>query len=339
MRYHAALDNPTHTLVGLMLSRAGLNRLTPGASLLMMLAANGPDIDTISWIGGSLAHLRYHRGFTHSWFFVPLVAILPVLITRLFYKKDFHWGWAYFASIIGVASHILLDWTNAYGIRALLPMSSEWLALNITFVIDPWIWAVLTLAVGAPYISSLVSSEIGAKTTPGQGWAIFALLFIVAYNSGRYVAHERAIEVLNARIYNGETPRRVGAFPEMANPLRWTAVVELPGSYWVSSVDLMQEFDPTAGRIFYKPQLTPEIEAAKATEPFRVFTDFSQWQLWRVTPMPSPEGSTRVQLFDLRFGNPVAPGFVADARVLQGNRVEDAEFRFGGIKLGARGTP
>lgn len=341
MRYHAALDNPTHTLVGLMMSRAGLNRLTPGASLLMMLAANAPDIDAVSWIGGSLAHLRYHRGYTHAWLFVPLIAILPVLLTRLFYRKDFRWGMAYLASVLGVSSHLLLDWTNAYGIRTLLPLSSEWLALNITFVVDPWIWAVLTLAVGGPFISSLVGSEIGARRNPypGTGWAIFALLFVVLYDTGRYLAHERAMEILNARIYNGETPKRVGAFPEMANPLRWTAVVELPGSYWISEVDLLREFDPTAGRTFYKPAPGPALEAARATEPFRIFADFNQWPLWRMTPMPSPEGATRVQLYDLRFGDPVAPGFTADALVLPGGRVEDAEFRFGGVKLGSRGNP
>jgi inner membrane protein len=322
-----------------MLSRAGLNRLSPRPTLLMVLAANAPDVDAVSWLGGSIGHLQYHRGYTHTWMFLPLVAMLPVLIIRLLVRKSdppFVWWKAYLASLVGVASHILLDWTNSYGIRTLLPFSSEWLSLNTTFVVDPWIWAVLTLAVGAPFISSLVSSEIGGRKTTGKGWAIFALLFIVLYDTGRYLAHSRAVEILNARIYNGETPRRVGAFPEFANPLRWNAVVELPGSYWVSSVNLLEEFDPTAGRIFFKPPLTPELEAARNTQPFRVFQDFNQWQLWRTTPMPSPEGSVKVQLFDLRFGDPVQPGFVAEALVLTGQRVEDAEFRFGGVRIGSR---
>lgn len=316
-----------------MLSRAGLNRLIPRADMLLILAANAPDVDAISWIGGSTAHLHYHRWYTHSWMLVPLIAILPVLIHRLFVKQGFRWMYAYLLSLIGVVSHILLDMTNSYGVRALLPLHSDWLSFNTTFVVDPWIWAVLTLAVGGPFISSLVSSEIGAKKSTGQGWAIFALLFIVLYDAGRYVAHDRAMQILNSRIYNGETPKRVGAFPQFANPLRWSAVVELPGSYWVSSVNLLEEFDPSGGRVFFKSPFTPEVEAARATEPFRVFADFNQWQLWRTTPMPQPEGSQLVQLFDLRFGNPVEPGFVAEANVLPGKRVEDAEFRFGQFRV------
>ncbi len=338
MRYYAALDNPTHALVGLMLSRAGLNRLSPRASLLMILAANAPDIDAISWLGGSASHLHYHRGYTHAWVFVPLIAILPVLITYFFRGKaqPFIWWKAYLASIAGVVSHLLLDWTNSYGIRTMLPFSSDWVSLNTTFVVDPWIWGVLALAIGAPFISSLVSGEIGAKKSSGQGWAIFALVFILLYDGGRYVAHDRAIEILNTRIYNGETPRRVGAFPEFANPMRWTAVVELPNSYWLSSVNLMQEFDPGAGRTFFKAPFTPELEAARKTTPFQIFAQFNQWQLWRVVPMPSPEGAVKVQLFDLRFGDPVEPGFIAEADVLPGQRVEGAEFRFSSPKLQSR---
>ncbi len=319
-----------------MLSRAGFNRFSPRANLLLMLASNAPDIDLISWIGGTTGHLTYHRWYTHAWVMAPILSLLPVLIARLFTRQGFNWWKAWLISIIGVASHILLDSTNSFGIRSLLPFSPDWRSLDTTFVIDPWIWGILLLAVGAPFISSLVSSEIGGKKSSGQGWAIFALLFVLLYDAGRYAAHDRAIEILSARMFNGETPRRVGAFPEFANPMRWSAVVELPGSYWVSSVNLLEEFDPGAGRIFYKTPFNPEIEAARATEPFRVFMDFTKWQLWRTTPMPSPEGAIKVHLFDLRFGDPVSPGFLAQATVLPGKRVEDPEIRFGGLKLTPR---
>ena len=41
------MDNLTHTLTGLALSRAGLNRYYARAGLVLMLAANAPDIDVI----------------------------------------------------------------------------------------------------------------------------------------------------------------------------------------------------------------------------------------------------------------------------------------------------
>jgi inner membrane protein len=48
------MDNLTHTLTGLMLSRAGLNRWHPRASLVLMLSANIPDIDFVAVARGGL---------------------------------------------------------------------------------------------------------------------------------------------------------------------------------------------------------------------------------------------------------------------------------------------
>src|ERR1043165_1620564 len=45
------MDPLTHTATGLFLSRAGLNRWTPLATPILLLAANAPDID-IGGVGG-----------------------------------------------------------------------------------------------------------------------------------------------------------------------------------------------------------------------------------------------------------------------------------------------
>ena len=39
------MDNLTHSLVGLMLARAGLEKTTPRGTAMMVLAANAPDAD------------------------------------------------------------------------------------------------------------------------------------------------------------------------------------------------------------------------------------------------------------------------------------------------------
>jgi inner membrane protein len=71
------MDNVTHTLVGLMLSRAGgfnsnKARGEKGASVAIMLAANAPDMDTYNFFNDSLTYLQVHRGYTHSFAFAPL---------------------------------------------------------------------------------------------------------------------------------------------------------------------------------------------------------------------------------------------------------------------------
>src|ERR1700678_425706 len=105
------MDQLTHTLTGLFLSRAGLNRWTPNASAILMLAANAPDIDIVSAAGGSLNYLHFHRHITHSIVAAPVIALGTVALVRLLGRKPIRWAGAFFASLIAVASHLLLDLT------------------------------------------------------------------------------------------------------------------------------------------------------------------------------------------------------------------------------------
>src|SRR5439155_27215011 len=114
------MDNLTHTAIGLFLARAGLRRLSPYATPMILLAANAPDMDVVSAAGGSLNYLHYHRHLTHSLAALPFLAILAVALVRLIGRKPVNWAGALAAAAIGLASHLLLDWTNIYGIRMLL---------------------------------------------------------------------------------------------------------------------------------------------------------------------------------------------------------------------------
>jgi hypothetical protein len=151
------------------------------------------------------------------------------------------------------------------------------------------------------------------RGTPGRGFAIFALLFLVAYNGGRAVLHDRATAVLDARLYDGAAPSRVAALPTVGNPFRWRGLVETAEAYSVYDVNLLGEFDPRRGRRFYKPAPDPAIATAARTRAFTEFLRFSQYPLWRVAPVWEPEAGTRVEAMDMRFGTPAAPAFVVTA--------------------------
>lgn len=324
------MDNLTHSLTGLFLSRAGLNRISPHASWILVLAANAPDVDAVSALKGSLFYLHYHRHLTHSLIALPLVALLPVVLVRLAIRKPISWMRAYSIAIVGVASHLALDSTNLYGIRLLLPFSGRWFRLDITSVIDIWIWTVLLLAVVAPLLSRLVGGEIGSTAAaPGRSFAVFALCFLLLYNFARALLHERAVSVLDSRLYENTAPLRVAAFPGPANPFAWSGVVETASSFSLHKVNLLDDFDPASGRVFYKPEPSPALEAANQTETFREFLRFSQYPFWRVTPLAEPEDARRVEVMDLRFGSPVEPGFVATAILDSQLRVLRSWFQFG----------
>ncbi len=323
------MDNVTHTLTGLVLSRAGFNRLVPRASLILVLAANAADLDAVSALGGSLSYLNAHRGWTHGIPAIPLLAILPVLIARLVARRPIPWLRCYLVSLAGTATHALLDWTNVYGVRLLAPFSQQWFRGDFLNIVDVWVWAVLSLSLLWSWLSRLVGSEIGVKSAPGRGLAIFTLCFLAAYGAARGALHQRAVAVLDSRIYQGAAPLRVAALPSAFSPFRWRGIVEGEGFWELNEVDLLGEFDPTEGRVLYKPQPSPALESASRTAEFQEYLRFAQYVYWRVTPLDNPEGAQRVEAMDLRFGPSSEPRFVATAVVLAGQRVESAGFTFG----------
>jgi inner membrane protein len=147
------MDNLTHSLVGLTAAEAGLEKLSPGATTLCILAANAPDIDLVVLIArGRWVFLQHHRGITHS---VVGATVLALAMPLLFYFGDriiaqfrkrepqVKFKGLLLASFLATATHPLLDWTNNYGMRFLLPWNPKWFYGDFAFVIDPFFWIVL----------------------------------------------------------------------------------------------------------------------------------------------------------------------------------------------------
>ncbi len=323
------MDNLTHSLTGYMIGRTGLDRWCPRASLIAVVAANVPDIDFVSLAGGDLMVMQCHRAATHSFVWAPVVALLPLLLVAILFRKGMRWGRAWVVSLLAVVSHHLIDWTNIYGVRLFTPLDESWRRLDITSVIDLWIWAILLAFVGWMVLSKLVSGEIGAGKSSGAAAAIAALSLFALYDGARWFLHERAITVLDSRIYSGASASCVAAFPHFANPFRWTGLVETGNAYLLFDMNLLEDqFDPAGGRTFFKPRPSPAFEAASETEPFRVFDDFAEYPLWRLVPLSDPPGALQVQLTDLRFGRPGDGVFVATAIVDRNHRVQRAWYQY-----------
>src|SRR5579859_2440178 len=80
------LEPITHFLTGACLGRAGLNRKTALATLTLTLAAEAPDLDVLGSIRGKAFSFAHHRGFTHSFRGVPLMAIAVVAFVYLVWR-------------------------------------------------------------------------------------------------------------------------------------------------------------------------------------------------------------------------------------------------------------
>lgn len=330
------MDNITHSLTGLALSRAGLHRFSPRAVLLLLLSANAPDIDIVAASGGALRYLEMHRGYTHSLLGLPLMAALSVAVTAAIYRQRLPWLRAWLLCCAGVGSHLLLDWTNSYGIRLLLPFSSGWSHLDINSLYDGWILVILVFAAIWPYFSRLVSGEIGSRAASGMGMAIFALCFFVLFDCSRAILHAKAIGQLQTRLYDAAPPQDTAALPEPFAPWRWTGIVETTRDYRKMSVDTSGQLQPQDAEIFYKPPVTPSLKRAEATEPFRFFLYFARFPVWSQESVSVGSGSgSRLDLTDLRFGVPGGGSFHCIALEDTHDRILGAWFTFGsGTNLG-----
>lgn len=151
------MDNLTHSLLGLAVAKAGCERLSPGATALCLVAASAPDGDVaVLLFADRWSFLHYHRHITHSIIGTLAIALLLPLV---FWLGD-RWlarlrsrppsvrlKGLMLVSLIVSATHPLLDWTNNYGVRLLLPWSSKWFYGDLVFIIDPFIWLLLGGAV------------------------------------------------------------------------------------------------------------------------------------------------------------------------------------------------
>ncbi len=328
------MEPVTHFLTGACIGRAGLNRKTAYATLAAVLAAEAADLDILWGLAGPVEELKYHRGITHTLIAVPVVAGVVVGAVWLLHRFNkarrgedasrtpapLRWGWLYLTALIAALSHLLLDWTNNYGLRPFFPFNPRWYAGSFVFIAEPVLWALFFLALVTPWLLGLADREIGARRKPfrGQSWAIFALTGMVVLWCWRWGEHAQAVAMLQNTQVASEPVERVAIEPYPVNPYRWHAILETKDFYQTAEVNTWNAGSPDAivtdpqRDVIYKPADTPAVEAAKRTPLGRVYLDWGTWAVVRdLGPEPVPGMDlpvlppnrhwTTVEFSDLRF--------------------------------------
>ena len=350
------MEPVTHILTGACLSRTGLNRHAAYATLAMAVAAEFPDIDTLWSLGGPVVGFEHHRGITHTFLGVPFEAALivaaiygihrwrqaraahqqpsatPNRIDRPLTAAPVRWGLLYLFTLLALLSHLLLDFTNNYGIRPFFPFNSHWYAASIVFIFDPLIFALLLGALVVPAIFRLVGSEVASGSTTrrqpfaARGWAIAALLGIVGLWSFREVQHNHAIQLVMAQSIEAPQlvqqlalplapdapapseptpvylqPQRALANPDPLSPFRWYTVADFGPLYQLGEVNSnLGTFTPNQAT---QPKLnpSPELLAAERTLLGRSFLNWSSMPFLTISH-PTADSGTDTS------GEPIPPG-------------------------------
>jgi len=335
----------THFLTGACIGRAGLNRKTAYATLAAVLAAEAADLDVFWGFAGPVEGLKHHRGITHTFIATPVVAGAAVGATWLYHRwhehrrarrlrflpppepgapsrpepQPVHWWWLYLAAFFSALSHILLDWTNNYGVRPFFPFNPRWYAGSFVFIAEPAFWVLLLSALIIPGILGLAEREISSRRTAtpfrGRGWAILALLGMFLIGCLRYAERAEAEALVRNNPITTDPVDRIAAQPYPWNPFRWHIIVETSGYYQFAEVNTRTgdiDSDPQTDQM-PKPKDTPAVESAKQTLLGKVYLDWGRWavvqdigqvQVVGIDPPKLPPGRTwtTVEFTDLRFG-------------------------------------
>jgi len=333
------MEPVTHVLTGACLARAGFNRKTAYATLAMAVAAEFPDIDTLWSLGGPVTGFTHHRGITHTFLGLPFEAALIVAAVYGFDRwrasrakkpstTPVRWGWLYACALIALLSHLLLDFTNNYGIRPFFPFEKHWYAASIVFIFDPAIFLLLLGALVVPAIFRMVNSEISSgqkQPFAPRGWSVAALVLVASLWVFREIEHNHAVTLAMSQSLESEAPatkavdpddadslpapmtpvvylqpQRVLAGPDPLNVFRWFTVTDFGAVYQQAEVDTRNaSYVPTQETI-PKPDGSAVVRAAQATALGRAYMDWSPMPFVDAD-QPNEAGHTVVTFRDPRF--------------------------------------
>lgn len=154
------MDNVTHALAGALLAVAttelverrhpsSVKGLRTTAFVVGILTAELPDADLL-YAGpvmgmGNLGYLLHHRGHTHTLLFALLGALLVWAATLAFRRTARTPAFRtplLILALAGTFSHILLDYSNNYGVHPFWPLKNKWYYGDSIFIIEPWFWII-----------------------------------------------------------------------------------------------------------------------------------------------------------------------------------------------------
>lgn len=276
------MDIATHVLTSFALARGFFPRKGWPLTVGMLVAGTLADADLLSIFFGPAAYLAAHRTWTHS---LPgtivVIAIAAFLTRRLETAKKNPLEIILVAMACSAVAHVLLDFYQSEGVMLLWPLRTARFQTDWLPGIDGWILALLLAGILLPELFGLVGSEIGAKdkNPRGRNGAIVALALIAAYIGARGILHASSVALLEPRSYHGESPRRMGSFPDSLSIFTWHGVVETESLICLVDVPVVvgKGFDSEAAECLHKPEPSPELIAAEATATVKKYLEVARF--------------------------------------------------------------
>lgn len=307
------MDNLCHTLVGAALAEAGLKRRTALGTAALVLGANLPDVDVLSYAWGPMTALGFRRGWTHG---LPALLVWPFVLTGILLAWDRlvrrrRRPQAEPAdprallplAVISILTHPFLDWMNTYGMRWLMPFRDAWSYGDVLFIVDPWIW----LALGAGWWWSRRRSRRdrpSAQRPARMALALVGVYIAMLWGASRYAAGVARQELAE----QGIAADRVMAGPLPLDPFQRQIVAATAGGYARAIIDWRRRpaFVSDAPAMISRGDRHRAVAQAAATREGSIFLHWARFPFFQVEE--SPHGWI-VRMTDARYTIHPGTGF------------------------------
>jgi inner membrane protein len=293
-------------VVGEALFRKRLGRAAPWVG---GVAALLPDLDgpVIRVFGDAFDYLQHHRGLSHSVVALPVVAVVVAVVAYLVLRRQRSLPWLMLCALAGAACQPALDVPTTWGTMLLEPWSSERIAVDWIFIIDPYLALILAITLVVTWVrlrrDGVETDDPDVRprwqTSALRGLAM-AALYLLALGAFHHVAMDKLNRELAERGLSRDDVQSMACLPVPLVPMAWHAVYTTgdgravrSGLLWIMR-ESATSFDTFAGAAD-----SPAIRAVRATREGGIYFRFARFPV--VTERRLDDGDTLVEATDLRF--------------------------------------
>lgn len=253
------MDPISHAIVGLAaFSLFNTPAIGNPACIGAIVGAIAPDFDIVARIKGDYVYLKHHRVESHS---VPGAIGLSIITTLIlsFVYRQWNLYEIFLWTLIGTASHILMDLFNSYGVALLYPLNRKKYSLNLLMIYDP---LVILMSIYIIFFSKKSVEELGLL-------AFLALIYLIL----KHIDKSRLKDRLSRHFQQEYDIQEISVMPSTLNPLKWDYIINTSCSFIVGEIFSLR------GRISLfrslKKVWSPIIEKSLAEELGIYFKSFS----------------------------------------------------------------
>ena len=225
------MDSLTQAVLGATIQGVGMGRYQGRKALLYgAMLGTLPDLDVLIRYADPVSAMTYHRGFTHSLFVLPLLAlVLAWLIKKRWPHSAYGFGRLYATLCLALVTHPLLDAFTVYGTQLWWPLTPTPQQWSGVFIIDP----LYTLPMLAACVYALATRISAAAQKALAATLLWGCIYLAWGTYGQY-HHQQRVQAALAQ--QGIAVKRIMATPMPLNTILYRVVAETDNGEYIDAV-------------------------------------------------------------------------------------------------------